>query len=148
MRGQKTLFSRDSDEWGTPAAWFKKWSDEVGGFTLDPCATKRNAKAKKYFTKKQDGLAQPWSGKVFVNPPYSKIKDWCKKCFDEHSNCELIYLLVPARTDTKWFHEFIWNGERHRPHYWNDVRFIKGRLKFEGGESCAPFPSMLVIFKS
>lgn len=136
------LFSRKSDEWGTPKNLFEELN-KIYHFTLDPCATIENHKCDKYFTKEQDGLKQNWGGQiVFCNPPYSNIKEWAKKCVDEClcNNVEIV-LLVPARTDTKWFHEYIYKKN------YTQIEFIKGRLKFNDGENGAPFPSMLVYFK-
>lgn len=136
----KAITSSRSDEWGTDPRWFE-YLDLEFGFTLDPCATAETAKCKKFFTKEQDGLAQPWNDEtVFVNPPYSDIFNWMKKCYNEaKNNGALVVCLVPARVDTRWFHQFATRGER---------RFPKGRLKFVGaGDSCAPFPSCIVIFR-
>lgn len=137
MRGRDTLFSHKSDEWETPQDFFMELNKEFH-FVLDVCATHKNHKCPDYFTKEDDGLNQNWHGVTcWCNPPYSNIKDWAKKC-SEHSGT--VVMLVPARTDTKWFHEYCYN----KPNV--ELRFIKGRLKFSGAGS-APFPSMLVIFK-
>ena len=133
--------------WGTPQKFFDELNKEFN-FTLDPCATPETAKCKKYYTKEDNGLTKDWGGCcVFCNPPYGKeIKDWVKKCSEEANRtdkCVRVVMLIPARTDTKYFHEYIYNKKGV------SVRFIKGRLKFEGkqvGSGSAPFPSMLVIF--
>lgn len=137
------MLSSEDMTWGTPQDFFDKLNDEFK-FTLDPCATEQTAKCKKYYTKKDDGLTKDWLGEiVFCNPPYgSEIKNWVKKCSEEKA---LVVMLIPARTDTKYFHDYIYN----KPN--TEIRFIKGRLKFEGdqkGSGSAPFPSMLVIFKN
>lgn len=118
--------------------FFKTLNDEFD-FTLDPCADELNHKCEKYYTKEQNGLIQSWKGeRVFCNPPYgSTLKDWVKKCAE--SDAELVVMLIPARTDTKYFHEYIYNK--------SEIRFIKGRLKFGNSKNSAPFPSMLVIFR-
>jgi len=139
MRGQEALFSRATDEWYTPQDFYQKLDSEFS-FTLDPCATAENAKTETFFTIDDDGLTKDWHGhSVFINPPYSKIKDWVKKCAEEAkkpgTRC---VMLIPSRTDTRWFHEFIYNKA--------EVRFLKGRLKFGGAKWNAPFPNMLVIF--
>lgn len=136
----KALFSSKSDEWTTPTDLFNKLDDEFG-FTLDPCATEENAKCAKFYTIADDGLSQKWEGeKVFCNPPYSKIKDWVAKAFYETRNDNtLVVLLIPSRTDTKYYHDYIYNRA--------EVRFIKGRLRFGDSKNSAPFPSMLVIFR-
>lgn len=137
MRGQKTLFSHKSDEWETPQDLFDDLNKEFK-FRVDVCATKDNYKCPLYFSPEIDGLKVDWSPwySVWCNPPYSNIAAWAKKC-SEHDG--LAVMLVPARTDTRWFHEYCYN----KPHV--ELRFIKGRLRFSGAGS-APFPSMLVIF--
>lgn len=126
-------------EWRTPDKVFNKLDEEFR-FTLDPCATRENHRTKKYFTKAQDGLKQSWAGeRVFMNPPYGPgIEDWIAKARKEAKAGALVVGLVPARTDTKWFHEQVWHRSR--------VRFIKSRLNFIGGSTRAPFPSMIVIW--
>ena len=136
----KVLFSSNSDEWATPNTVFEELNKEFN-FTLDACATAENAKCSKFFTKEEDGLAQNWGGeRMFCNPPYSNISKWVQKAFYEgHKDNTLVVLLIPARTDTKYFHDYI----LHRA----EVRFIKGRLKFGDAKNSAPFPSMIVIFR-
>lgn len=137
----EVMFSSKSDQWETPQGFFDKLNEEFH-FTLDPCADERNHKCGKYYTEEMDGLKQSWKGeRVFCNPPYSKVKDWVKKCHQESKNQALAVMLVPARTDTKWFHEYIYQQANV------EVRFIKGRLKFGDGKNSAPFPSMVAIFK-
>ena len=138
------MFSSNNNDWETPQEFYKKLNNEFN-FTIDPCATKENAKCDKYYTKENNGLIQDWKDeRVFCNPPYGReISKWIEKCFNERNNTELIVLLIPARTDTKYFHNFIYNK--------SEIRFIKGRLKFIGnskGSGSAPFPSMLVIFRN
>ncbi len=140
MNKLDALFSSNSDEYSTPM-WIYEKLDSEFRFTLDPCATEENHKCEKYFTKTQDGLAQPWKQeRVFCNPPYSEIGEWVKKAYKEtrHKNT-LVCMLIPSRTDTKWFHDYI----LHRA----EIRFVKGRLKFGDGGGSAPFPSMVVIFR-
>lgn len=138
MRGQSTLFSHNSNEWETPNDLFNELDDEFH-FVLDVCATEYNHKCPEYFTPEIDGLSQPWRGvTVWCNPPYSNIKEWAKKC-SEHKGTAV--MLVPARTDTKWFHEYCYN----KPNV--EIRFIKGRVRFSNAGS-APFPSMIVIFRN
>lgn len=125
----------------TPQSFFDELNNEFN-FTLDPCATKENAKCNKFYTKEQDGLKQDWSGeRVFCNPPYGKvIGDWVRKCYEESKKSNTtVVALIPARTDTRYFHEYIYHKAR-------DIRFIKGRLKFGGCKNSAPFPSMVVVF--
>ena len=136
----KALFSSSTDLWATPQIFFDTLNEEFE-FTLDPCATDENAKCERYFTKEIDGLLQNWQGEsVFCNPPYGKdISKWVKKCSDEarKPNTKVVALL-PARTDTRWFHQYICRKA--------EIRFIQGRLKFGGSKNSAPFPSMVVIF--
>ena len=138
---KEVLFSSKEDVWETPKDFFNKLNDEFH-FTLDPCANNDNAKCDKYFTENQNGLIQNWEGYVvFCNPPYGrKIYGWVKKCFDESRKPDTtVVLLIPARTDTKYFHEFIYHKAK-------DIRFIKGRLKFGNSKKSAPFPSMVIVF--
>lgn len=145
------MFSSKSDEWETPQDLFDKLNEEFG-FTLDPCATDENAKCEKYYTMKDDGLSKDWSGEVvFVNPPYGRqIGKWVKKSYEEYLKGTTVVMLIPSRTDTRWFHDYIYGKA--------EIRFLKGRLKFvnkllpsykENGEfklSPAPFPSMIVVY--
>ena len=132
----KGLFTSKTGEWETPQEFYDKLNEEFR-FTLDPCATKKNAKCKKFYTKEDDGLSKDWSGeRVFLNPPYGKeVGKWVKKASE--SKC-LIVCLLPARTDTRWFHQYIYHK--------SEIRFIKGRLKFSGSSNSAPFPSMIIVF--
>lgn len=135
------LFSSATDVWATPQDLFDKLNAEFG-FNLDPCALPENAKCEKYFTPEINGLAQSWGGcKVFCNPPYGRrIYDWVKKAYNESRKPDTtVVMLIPARTDTRYFHEFIYHRAK-------EIRFIKGRLKFGSAKNAAPFPSMIVIF--
>ena len=134
------LFSSASDNWSTPQYLFDKLDKEFH-FTLDPCASVFNHKCDKYFTLADNGLVQDWSNDVvFVNPPYGKvIYDWVRKAYNTSLiSDKKIVLLLPSRTDTKWFHDFIYNK--------SEIRFIRGRLKFGDSKNFAPFPSMIVIY--
>jgi site-specific DNA-methyltransferase (adenine-specific) len=134
------LFSSNSTEWATPQDLFDELNQEFA-FSLDVCATEDNHKCDKYLTIKEDGLIQDWGNeRVFCNPPYGReISSWVKKCA-EHNG--LAVILLPARTDTKWFHEYIYQKQNA------EIRFIKGRLKFGGAQNSAPFPSMIVVFRN
>ena len=136
----KGLFTSNTGEWETPQEFYDKLNEEFG-FTLDPCATKKNTKCKKFYTKKDDGLSKDWSGEtVFMNPPYGReIGKWVKKA--SKGEAEIVVALLPARTDTRWFHDYIYYNQKA------EIRFIKGRLKFSGHKNSAPFPSCVVIFK-
>jgi len=142
MTFTKGMKSSNTDEWETPQELFDELDAEFH-FTLDPCATKENAKCARYFTKEKDnGLAKSWSGEtVFMNPPYGRqISMWLHKAWLESSRGCTVVCLVPARTDTAWWHDYI-EGQV-------EVRFIRGRLKFSGSKENAPFPNAIVIFKA
>lgn len=138
----KVHFSSNSDDWATPQDFFDTLNKEFH-FTLDPCADDLNHKCEKYYTKEDDGLKQDWSGEiVFCNPPYGRdMTKWVRKCFNEvyAGDCKCAVMLVPARTDTRWFHDYIYQRA--------ELRFIKGRLKFGESKNSAPFPSMVVVFR-
>ena len=142
----KVLLSSNKMNWETPQKIFDKWNEEFH-FTLDPCAEESTAKCSKFYTIEDDGLAKDWSNEVvFCNPPYGKdISKWVEKCYNESLKGTTIVLLIPARTDTRYFHKFIYN----KPNI--EIRFIKGRLCFlldKQRLNPAPFPSMLVIFNN
>lgn len=132
------MFSSQSNEWATPQSFFDKLNDEFG-FTLDPCSTHENSKCQKHYTMEEDGLSQDWGGQVvFCNPPYGRdLPKWVKKCYDESRHATIV-MLIPARTDTSYFHDYIYHKA--------EIRFIRGRLKFGDGKNSAPFPSMVVIY--
>jgi len=134
------LFSSASEEWETPQDLFNKLNNEFN-FTVDVASSELNYKCKKHYTQKEDGLAQNWDNEVvWCNPPYGrKIGEWVKKASESKA---IIVMLLPARTDTKWFHDYIYNKQNI------EIRFIKGRLKFGNSKNSAPFPSMIVIFKN
>ncbi len=135
----KGLFSSKTDMWETPQYLFDELNKEFN-FNLDVCATKENAKCKNYYTTTQNGLLQEWFGSVWCNPPYGKeISKWIEKAYESSLRGTTVVMLLPSRTDTKWFHSYIYNQA--------EIRFIKGRLKFGNSENSAPFPSMIVIFK-
>jgi len=131
-------FSSKSDMWSTPQDTFDALADEFGPFDLDVCATPENAKCSRYYTKEDDGLAHPWYGRCWMNPPYGReIKAWMRKAYEESQRGATVVCLVPARTDTAWWHDYAMNGE---------VRFLRGRLKFGNAKNAAPFPSAVVVF--
>lgn len=136
------MFSSIKQDWSTPIDFFNELNKEFN-FTLDPCCNIDTAKCKKFYTEKEDGLKQDWGGEiVFCNPPFKdKSKLWIKKSYEESLKPNtIVVMLIPARTDTKAFHEYIYNKA--------EIRFIKGRLRFGVSQNSAPFPSMLVIFKN
>lgn len=141
MKKIEVMFSSNTDQWATPQDFFDELNKEFN-FDLDPCADEGNHKCEKWFDKNKNGLLQDWGGHVvFCNPPYgTEIKNWVKKCYEEsRKENTVVVMLIPARTDTKYFHEFIWNK--------SEIRFVKGRLKFGNSKNSAPFPSMVVVFK-
>jgi phage N-6-adenine-methyltransferase len=136
----KVLFSSKTDLWATPQEFFDSW-DMLYSFNTDVCALPENAKCPHYFTPEQDGLKQPWNGTCWMNPPYGReAYDWIKKAYEESRKGVIVVALIPARTDTRWFHEYVYKKQGV------EVQFIKGRLKFGGSKDSAPFPSMVVIF--
>jgi site-specific DNA-methyltransferase (adenine-specific) len=135
------IFSSKTDEWETPQDFFNKLNSEFH-FDLDVCATDKNAKCDCYFTKQDDGLRQPWFTDfecAWMNPPYGReIGKWVAKAYRESQNGMKVVCLLPARTDTKWFWDYIYHKA--------EIRFIPGRLKFSGAKYNAPFPCMVVVF--
>lgn len=138
------LLSSKNMCWCTPQDFFDKLNEEFR-FVLDPAATEKTAKCPLYYTPETDGLSQSWNrgGAVFCNPPYgSEIGKWVKKAYDEAQKGQTIVLLLPARTDTKYFHDYIYGKA--------EIRFLRGRLRFtdEDGKASdpAPFPSMIVLY--
>ena len=137
----KVHYMSKSNEWTTPPDLFNKLNLKYN-FTLDPCCTKDSALCDKYYTIEDNGLIQDWSEDiVFMNPPYGReIGKWIEKAYKESLKGATIVCLIPARTDTRYWHNFIFP-------YASDIKFIKGRLKFGSGNAPAPFPSALVEFK-
>ena len=132
------MFTSNTCEWETLQELFDSLNAEFG-FELDVCATPSNAKCERYFTREMDGLSQEWKGVCWMNPPYGReIGKWIRKAYEASILGATVVCLIPARTDTSWFHDYCIKGE---------VRFIRGRLKFGGSKNNAPFPSAIVIFK-
>jgi phage N-6-adenine-methyltransferase len=164
-RNMNIHFSSEKDTWETPQGFFDELNKKYH-FTLDPCCLESSAKCKKFYTPEDDGLAQNWIGEtVFMNPPYGDpiqpckpkctrklcakrgfhsdqyepgIIDWMAKAYVEGlMPLTTVVCLVPARTDTRWWHDYAMKGR---------IEFIKGRLKFGGAKTGAPFPSAIVVF--
>ena len=138
----QTMFSSKNHEHETPQ-WFFDALNEEFGFTLDPCCLPDTAKCEKYFTPNEDGLRQSWQGEsVFVNPPYGReIGKWVRKSYQESRKPgTTVVMLIPARTDTAWLHEYIYRKA--------EIRFLRGRLRFGKCKNSAPFPSMLVVYRA
>ena len=141
MTINRALYSSQSEEWSTPVDFFAELHREFQ-FTLDPCATPQNAKCAHFFTKDDDGLQRDWEANtVFCNPPYGKtMAAWAKKCFEASRQGATVALLAHARTDTRWFHDWVYGKAC-------EIRFLRGRLKFGGAKTSAPFPSLVAIFR-
>jgi phage N-6-adenine-methyltransferase len=135
------LYSSRSEEWPTPQSFFDSLNSEFR-FTLDPCARHDNAKCKRFFTKRQNGLDQHWgTHRVFCNPPYGReIWTWARKCFEASREGALVVLLAHARTDTRWFHDWVYGKA-------DEIRFVRGRLRFGDGKQSAPFPSLVAVYR-
>ena len=129
VKNIRVHFSSLTDHWSTPKSVYDALDKEFK-FDDDPCPLHST----------DDGLHRPWGKRVFVNPPYSKIKEWVANAYAEHLiNDSLIVMLIPSRTDTRWWHEYVMKA--------HEIRFIKGRLKFGNSKNSAPFPSCVVVFK-
>jgi len=140
MLSKDAMFSSETDEWNTPQWLFDALHKEFG-FTLDPCSTwdGSNAKCENRYTLRDNGLLKDWGTEcVFMNPPYSAVADWMRKAYGAALDGATVVCLVPARTDTRWFHDYAMKAE---------IRFLRGRLKFSDAEDPAPFPSMVVVFR-
>ena len=130
------MFTSKTDQWATPQDFFDKLNEEFG-FTLDVCALPENAKCNAYYTPDINGLEQLWHGTCWCNPPYGRgIGEWIKKASEADAT---VVCLVPARTDTAWWHDYAMKAD--------DIRFIRGRLKFGGSKNSAPFPSAVLVFR-
>ena len=141
MANIQACLSSKTDNWATPKDFFNKLNEEFH-FTLDPCANEENHKCDLFYTKEQDGLTKDWGGHVvFCNPPYGKeIADWVRYSYEQSQKPNTtVVMLIPARTDTRYFHDYIYGKA--------EIRFIKGRLKFGDATTAAPFPSMVVVYR-
>lgn len=131
------MFTSKTDLWSTPQDLFDVL-DSIYHFTIDVCAAPENAKCERYFTPEDDGLSQSWNGICWMNPPYGRqIGKWLRKAYESAQNGATVVCLIPARTDTAWWHDYVMKG---------NVRFLRGRLKFGGAKNSAPFPSAIVVF--
>ena len=145
------MFSSASDEWATPQVLFDGLDVEFR-FGLDAAASEANAKCTAFFTREDDALTRDWypgrGWSVWLNPPYSQCAAFIAKASEEanHSG-QAVVCLVPSRTDTRWWHRYVWDAERHRPRAGVEVRFLPGRLKFGDSKNSAPFPSVVIVFR-
>lgn len=136
----EVMFSSKTDLWSTPQDLYDMLNEEFH-FTLDVCALPENAKCERYYTPEIDGLSQKWDGVCWCKPPYGReIGKWVAKAVKASEEGATVVMLLPARTDTRWFHDYVYKD-------YAEIRFIKGRLKFGGAKNAAPFPSMIVIFR-
>ena len=139
MRLSPGLFTRNSDCWATPPEFFEKLNKEFH-FDTDVCAMPENAKCPHYYSPEDDGLRQNWTGSCWCNPPYGRqIGKWVEKAYMSSLIGATVVMLLPARTDTAWFHDYIYGKA--------EIRFVRGRLKFVGAKYNAPFPSMVAVFR-
>ncbi|KKN74117.1 hypothetical protein LCGC14_0394570 [marine sediment metagenome] len=136
----KVHFSSQRLDWATPQGVFDELDAEFG-FTVDVCATAENAKCRRFYSKDEDGLTFLWLGETcWLNPPYGReIGRWMKKAYESALDGATVVCLIPSRTDTRWWHDYVMRAD--------EIRFIKGRLKFDGHKNSAPFPSAIVIFR-
>jgi site-specific DNA-methyltransferase (adenine-specific) len=135
----KVLFSHKTDDYITPDWLITKLKEEFD-FVLDACSIDSNpTEMPNWYTIEDDGLTNQWYTWTYCNPPYSEVDNWVMKAHMEADKGNYSVMLIPARTDTKWFHKIIYKKY--------EIRFLEGRLRFEGTEHSAPFPSMLVIFR-
>jgi phage N-6-adenine-methyltransferase len=155
------MFSKASDEWSTPQEFYDALDAEFE-FDLDAAASHTHHMCPTYITAEDDSLAVDWIEwcnaegpppygprvpTVWLNPPYSKCREFFAKAKAECRKGCTVVMLVPARTDTRWFHDHVWDSVLHCPREGVEVRFIKGRLKFASATAGAPFPSMVVVFR-
>lgn len=132
------LFSSLTPEWPTPTGVFQALNTRYH-FDLDACATRENAKCERYFSLEQDALRQEWTGTVWANPPYGReLGRWLKKAYESSQQGATVVCLVPARTDSHWWHAYCMKG---------NIFFIRGRLRFGDAQNSAPFPSAVVVFE-
>ena len=131
-------FLSNTDEWETPQDLFNILNKHFV-FEFDVCATKENAKCDRFYSKEDDGLSKSWIGTCWMNPPYGrKIGEWVAHAFKRSQCGATVVCLLPARTETRWWHEYCKKGE---------IPFLKGRLKFSNAKNNAPFPSAIVVFR-
>jgi site-specific DNA-methyltransferase (adenine-specific) len=142
----KVLFSHNSDDWSTPSDVLDGLRSEFGEL-FDPCPIGALYAWNPFvLPEERDGLIIDWRETNFVNPPYSKWQKWLEKGYEEFLKGNTSIFLVPARTDTRAFHKYVWDDSRDRPYPYVTLRFISGRLRFGGAKNGAPFPSMIIVF--
>jgi site-specific DNA-methyltransferase (adenine-specific) len=135
----ESLFMSNKDDWETPKDLYAVLNTEFN-FSLDPCCSKETAKCSSYYTIEDDGLSKDWKGTVFMNPPYGRvIMNWIKKAKEESDKGATVVCLVPARTDTKWWHTYCMKSA--------EIRLLTKRLTFEGANNKATFPAAIIVFR-
>ncbi len=128
MKMNSGLFTSASQHWATPKELYDELDREFH-FNDDPCPLHG-----------EGGLDRDWGSRTFVNPPYGReITNWVRKAWFQSHYCEVIVCLVPSRTDTRWWHDYVMKAD--------EIRFLRGRLKFGNSKNSAPFPSAVVIFR-
>lgn len=133
------------DTWGTPREAFRELHAEFG-FTVDAAALSHNAKPARYWSPREDGLRQPWDGeRVWLNPPYSNLEPWLRKAAERRA--EVAVLLLPVRTGTDWFLQYVWDPEQNAPRDGVTIRWCRHRVRFEGADTSPAWDSMVVIFR-
>ncbi len=138
MTVNKALFSSARLNWATPLAFYQNLDREFN-FQVDVCASAENTKCSMYY-KDAEGLTRAWASPAFMNPPYGReISKWVKKAYEESLQGVTVVCLVPSRTDTAWWHDYIMRA--------SEIRFIRGRLHFDGYTTGAPFPSAIIVFR-
>jgi phage N-6-adenine-methyltransferase len=131
-------FKVADNEYGTPQELFDYY-DRIYKFTCDVCATPELAKCRKFFTPDQDGLKQPWRGVCWMNPPYQNLGEWVKKAYESAlQGTAVVLALLPMLSDANWFHEYASHAE---------IKLLKGRLQFDGGQGYTPFSHAIFIFR-
>ena len=148
------MFGKASDEWSTPQEFFDVLAREFEP-TLDAAASSANTKCEHFYSLGIDALGEDWSAAdvfgmrpvVWLNPPYSRCREFIAKAAQEARKGCTVVALVPSRTDTRWWHEHVWDASANACRPGVEIRFIKGRLKFGEGKNSAPFPSVVVIFR-
>jgi site-specific DNA-methyltransferase (adenine-specific) len=131
------FYTEQRQDWATPRDLFEALDREFH-FTLDVCASAENAKVPQHLTEEDNALMLEWSGACYMNPPYAKMEQWVRKAHLEACRGAVVVCLLPVRTDTSWWHEWVTKAR--------EVRFIRGRVRFEGTTSSAPFASAVVVF--
>lgn len=138
MTNFDTMFSSVKQDWITPDEIYNPLNDEFH-FTLDVCASQDNTRCERFFSEQDDGLAQEWRGVCWMNPPFKNKAKWIKKAYQSSIEGATVVCLIPARTNTNWFHDYCLK--------YGEVRFVRGRPKFKGAKHGLPQPLAIVIFR-